>query len=208
LAHKVFDLLLLDVNLPTGARAGRSGGVELIKFVRNTLKLKHLPVIVFGEQQDAALLKECLDLGVQKFLPRTWIGAERLGAVMVQELVRSALDEKRMYDREQEYEVTHKLITDLTEVILPLGVSLSAEKDFNRLLEKILLQTRSLCNADAGSIYLRTEADTLRFVTVYTLSLKLAMGGTTGIAIPFPELHLYDADTGKPNQRNVATYSA
>ena len=34
------------------------------------------------------------------------------------------------------------------------------------------------------------------------------MGGTTCTEIPFPPLPLYDETTGKPNERNVATYAA
>ena len=54
-----------------------------------------------------------------------------------------------------------KLSNDLN-VLLPLGIALSTEKDPDRLRERILLEARSICHADAGLLYLRTEDDLLR----------------------------------------------
>ena len=101
-----------------------------------------------------------------------------------------------------------KLADDLMRVILPLGAALSAEKDFNRLLERILLEAKSICNADAGTLYLRTEDDHLEFAMMRTESLGIAMGGTTGKEIPFAPLPLYDRVSGDPNNANVATHVA
>lgn len=46
--------------------------------------------------------------------------------------------------------------------LLEVGVLLSAERDINKLLEKILECVMELSNCDAGTLYLR-DADTLRF---------------------------------------------
>jgi sigma-B regulation protein RsbU (phosphoserine phosphatase) len=78
------------------------------------------------------------------------------------------------------------------------------EKDLNRLLEKIVLEAKGLCNADGGTLYLSSLDNTLRFTIMHTTSLKIAMGGTTGIPIPIPPLRMYDA-TGAPNYANVTT---
>ena len=95
----------------------------------------------------------------------------------------------------------------LLRTVIPVGVRLSAERDFNRLLETILLEAQELTNADAGTLYLVTEAQTLRFVIMRTNSLNIAMGGTTGKPITVPDVPLYDED-GKPNHRNVASHAA
>ncbi|MBF0425055.1 MAG: GAF domain-containing protein [Magnetococcales bacterium] len=87
-----------------------------------------------------------------------------------------------------------------------LGIALSSERDTNRLLENILLGAKELTNADAGTIYLATDRRTLKFEIIRTDSLKIAMGGTTGIPINFPELPLYR--DGKPNLAMVAAYCA
>ncbi len=97
-----------------------------------------------------------------------------------------------------------KRADDLLHVVIPIGVELSSEKDFNRLLEKMLIETKTFCRADAGSLYLRTEDEKLRFVIVRNEALQMAYGGTTGIQPPFDPLPLFDG-AGKPNRRNVAT---
>ena len=87
-----------------------------------------------------------------------------------------------------------------------IGVALSAEPDNNRLLEVILLGAKELTNADGGTLYSVTEDARLKFEIMRTLSLSIAMGGTTGIQIPFPSLPIYLED-GKPNNNMVAAYS-
>lgn len=87
-----------------------------------------------------------------------------------------------------------------------IGVALSAEHDNNRLLETILLGAKELTNADGGTLYLLTEDNKLKFEIVRTLSLDIAMGGTTGKQITFPALPIY-LDDGTPNTNMVAAYS-
>ncbi|MBF0142650.1 MAG: GAF domain-containing protein [Magnetococcales bacterium] len=88
-----------------------------------------------------------------------------------------------------------------------IGIALSTEKDSDRLLETILLGAKELCNADAGTLYSMTEERTLKFSIIRTDSLHIAMGGTTGVAIPFPPLRLY-RDDGEPNLQHIAAFVA
>jgi hypothetical protein len=87
-----------------------------------------------------------------------------------------------------------------------IGVALSAEHDNKRLLEIILLGAIELTNADGGTLYTVTEEGTLKFEILRTISLNVAMGGTTGKPISFPPLPIYLAD-GSPNINMVAAYS-
>jgi HD-GYP domain-containing protein (c-di-GMP phosphodiesterase class II) len=87
-----------------------------------------------------------------------------------------------------------------------IGVALSVEHDNNRLLEVILLGAKELTNADGGTLYTVTEEGKLKFEIMRTLSLDIAMGGTTGKEIPFPPLPIYLED-GMPNTNMVAAYS-
>ncbi len=87
-----------------------------------------------------------------------------------------------------------------------IGIALSAEHDNNRLLEIILMGAKELTNADGGTLYTVTEEATLKFEILRTLSLNIAMGGSTGKDIPFPTLPIYLED-GKPNNNMVAAYS-
>jgi hypothetical protein len=51
------------------------------------------------------------------------------------------------------------------------------------------------------------DGQSLRFEILCTDSLQIAMGGTSGHAISFPNLPLQDA-SGAPNDSLVAVYSA
>ncbi len=89
-----------------------------------------------------------------------------------------------------------------------IGAALSKERDITRLLESILVAAKTITHADGGTLYRVTEdAKALRFEILKTDSLKIAMGGTSGRPIDFPNLPLYDAQ-GDPNDSLVAAYSA
>jgi GAF domain-containing protein len=94
------------------------------------------------------------------------------------------------------------------EQLNQVGVSLSKERDITRLLETILLAAKSITHADGGTLY-RTMDDgrSLRFEILRTDSLSIAMGGTSGAEMNFPNLPLTN-DQGQPNDSLVAAYAA
>ncbi len=94
----------------------------------------------------------------------------------------------------------------LLQRVIPIGVALSAEKDFNRLLESLVAEAQSVTGADAGTLYLLDE-DALRFVILRNTSLNITMGGTSGNEITFYPVRLHD-ETGRENRANVASYAA
>ena len=92
--------------------------------------------------------------------------------------------------------------------LIRAGIALSTEHNHERLMEMILLEAKELSQAEGGTIYLATEdREGLRFAIMRNDLLDIALGGTTGKAIPFPPLRLRDA-SGAPNRRNVATHAA
>jgi HD-GYP domain-containing protein (c-di-GMP phosphodiesterase class II) len=93
------------------------------------------------------------------------------------------------------------------ELLYRVGIALSAERNKDRLLEMILLEAKNLCNADGGTLYLRTDDDHLKFAIMRTDSLGIALGGTTGTPITFAPIPMLDAN-GQPNLKNVATAAA
>lgn len=95
----------------------------------------------------------------------------------------------------------------LLRTVIPIGVSLSAEKDFNRLLETVVVQAQEITHADAGTLYLVEEGQRLRFMIVRNTLLGLMTGGTTGNPVTFPPIPLYKPD-GEQNRANVASYVA
>ncbi len=90
--------------------------------------------------------------------------------------------------------------------LIEAGIALSAERNHDVLVEKILLEAKSLSNADGGTLYLRSDDERhLRFTILRNDTLDIAMGGTTGKDIPFPPLNIFDPDSGEPNFHNVCT---
>jgi sigma-B regulation protein RsbU (phosphoserine phosphatase) len=102
---------------------------------------------------------------------------------------------------------SEKLADDLIRVILPIGIALSAEKDFDRLLESILIQAKSVCNADGGTLYL-PEDNRLKATIMRNDSLNITMGGPTREKVPYLTVPLYEETTGEPNRHNIASYVA
>ena len=87
-----------------------------------------------------------------------------------------------------------------------IGVALSKETDTNRLLEAILVAAQKITNADGGTLYRMTEERTLKFEIMRNDTLQIAMGGTTGVEIPFYPVHLFDKDA-VPIKSMVAAYA-
>ena len=92
------------------------------------------------------------------------------------------------------------------EYLNAIGIALSQERDINRLLETILVAAKNLTRADGGTLY-RLAGDKLQFEIVRTDSLSIAMGGSSGNAVPFYPIPLHDKD-GKPNYTMIAAYAA
>jgi CHASE3 domain sensor protein len=90
---------------------------------------------------------------------------------------------------------------DLLEVVIPIGVELASERDFNQLLETMLLEAKAFCHADAGTLYLLRAEDEaagapgrLEFVIVRNDTKGIAMGGTAEQAVTFAPLPLVSED--------------
>ncbi len=91
--------------------------------------------------------------------------------------------------------------------LIEIGIALSAEKDTNTLMERILLEAKAMGNADGGTLYIRTRDDELKFEIVRTDSLGIAQGGTTGVEVTLPPVKMFD-DNRQPNTKNIVSYSA
>jgi HD-GYP domain-containing protein (c-di-GMP phosphodiesterase class II) len=92
------------------------------------------------------------------------------------------------------------------EYLNAIGIALSQERDITKLLETILVAAKNLTHADAGTLY-RLSDGKLQFEIVRTDSLSIAMGGSSGNAVPFYPIPLHGPD-GKPNYTMIAAYAA
>ncbi|WP_027399130.1 HD family phosphohydrolase [Anaerovorax odorimutans] len=72
--------------------------------------------------------------------------------------------------------------------ILDIGIALTAEKDYNRLLEKILTEARNITNADGGTLYI-LDNNKLYYKIMQTKSMNIHKGGD-GEKIDFPPVEM------------------
>jgi CHASE3 domain sensor protein len=97
-----------------------------------------------------------------------------------------------------------KRADDLLNVVIPIGVALSSEKDFHQLLERILVEAMAFCHVDRGTLLLR-EGNTLKFVMIRVQSRAIKMGDTSTIPIPFAPLPLSHTEHQDPVYNHPAT---
>ena len=193
------DVVLLDIQMP------ELDGYQTLAEIKRTDTLWHLPVIMISAVDELDSVVRCIELGADDYLSKPF------NHVLLRARIGACLEKKRLRDQEQAYlmriKTEQKRANDLLNVVIPIGIALSVEQDFHRLLERIVLEAKRLCNADGATLYLPAEDNTLKISILHTDSLNIAMGGTTGIEIPYPALHLYDPVTGVPNHHNVVTHA-
>jgi CHASE3 domain sensor protein/GAF domain-containing protein len=95
----------------------------------------------------------------------------------------------------------------LLNVVIPIGVDLSSEKDFNRLLEKMLVEAKTFCQANAGTLYLRTEDNHLKYVIVHNDQMNLRQGGLSAEKPTYPPLPIHDPEKDHPAE-HVSVHAA
>ncbi len=105
---------------------------------------------------------------------------------------------------------SHAPNLSILDTLNEIGIALSAEKDMDSLLERILINAKKLTGADGGTLYLfNDKIKALEFRIVRTDSLGIKLGGKTGapISTNFRPLPLY-LDNGTPNEQMIAAYAA
>jgi HD-GYP domain-containing protein (c-di-GMP phosphodiesterase class II) len=91
------------------------------------------------------------------------------------------------------------------EFLTRVSLRLAKERNRQRFLEAVLDEAQSLCHADGGTLYLRTDSDELAFVLVQNTSLGIRLGREgTQDKIRFDPIPLFGPD-GTPNLANVAS---
>lgn len=109
--------------------------------------------------------------------------------------------------RVREFELSKRVAG--MELLFDVGLALTAERNHDRLIEKILLEAKQFCRADGGTIYLVTDDEHLEFAIMRNDTMGTALGGTTGKPLDdMPRIPLADPESGEPNRRNIAAYAA
>ncbi|MBK6325800.1 MAG: SpoIIE family protein phosphatase [Chloroflexi bacterium] len=200
LTSYAYDLVMIDVTLASAADH------EFLRRIQAHPRLNQLPVILLATPLQMEAIANALEMGAVDYLftpvPNILLKARLTTHLQQREVRAQALSCLNAFNSMKQ------LADDLREVILPLGIALSAEKNFDRLLETIVVEAKAICNADAATLYLRTEDERLAFTVMRTYSLNLAYGGPDAPAIPIAPLPLFMPNSGQPNHNNIATYVA
>jgi sigma-B regulation protein RsbU (phosphoserine phosphatase) len=190
------DLVLLGLGIP------KVDGHQVLEHMKSEAELDHVGVIVVSAASSPDSIVRCMQLGADDYI------REPFSMALLDTRINVLLEKKRLLRAQQQHIQKIERVADLMErVILPMGIALSTETDFDRLLERILLEAKSVCKADAGTLYMRTGDNKLRFAIVRTESLGIALGGTSGNPVNFPTIPLY-LESGDPNHHNVASHVA
>ncbi len=192
-----YDLLLLGVSLP------KLSGYQVLEHMKADDTLSAIPVIMISSNADLDSVARCIELGADDYIQEPF--TNELLDLRLRITEQKNLNES---DQQEHLRRVERLADQMENVILPMGIALSTETDFDRLAQRILVEAKQVCNADAGTLYMRAPDDTLRFAIVITESLGIHLGGTSGKPVNFPPLPMYDRVTGKPNLNNVASYVA
>ncbi len=193
------DLVLLDIQTPA------LKGLELLEQIKRADALHQRPILALGGANASETVEKALCMGAEDFLLAPF--TPQLLKARIRECLEKQLLRDEVRSQSLKLAALEKLATDFTQTILPLGIALSAEKDLDRLLERIVLEVKAICNADMGILYQRGEDNCLKFAILRNDSLNAAWGGTTGYEITLPPAPLFGAD-GKPNHTFVAAYVA
>ena len=179
-----FDLVLLRL------MAAGLDGLAVLETAGSEPALCDVPILALAaaDQQEAIALS--LEIGADDYLVLPCENA------VLERRVRRCLEIRSLRRRDQghqsQLEAERRRVDDLVKAVIPIGVSLMAETNFDRLLEAILVEAKSLCNADGGTLYLRTADDQLSFSILRNDSLGIALGGSSATPVSFPPLPLRD----------------
>lgn len=170
-----FDLILLDIMMP------EMNGYQVLEEIKKDELLRHIPVIMITALDAVESVVKCIEMGAEDYITKPF------NPVLLKARVSSCLGKKRFHDQEEQYrkmienqnhildERVREQVKDISDLI-QIGIALSAEKDYDKLLNLILSKSMELVNCDGGSLYILEEGKgserNLAFKIVENLSIS------------------------------------
>ncbi len=157
-----------------GFGKGARDAATFIANYRSSPWFRRVPLIALVESRDEGILQLCMEWGCDDAMLKP-IRSDQLRR-------RIRLWSIRYRLREKEREAADRALRDFeraaafADVIVPLGVAMMAEDNFESLLEMILAQARKFCAADGGTIYLLRDDRRLEFKIMVNESLGVVHG--------------------------------
>lgn len=198
LADISIDLVIMHIAL------AQTEAFAAMEYLRQNPGLRHVPIILLGELTEMPDIVRGVAYGEVDYLPlpleKTLLRAKVISNIEKQLLLKQALSSLSAFN------TMKKVAADLKQVILPLGLSLSAAPNLNQLLQLIVTEAQAICHADTGILLLRTETDVLRHAVVLNRRRDISWNETNGAEPPFASIPMFTA-VGQPNQDVAARVS-
>lgn len=186
------DLLIIDDDILADET------FRLLKLLRISSRNVDMPILVIGKE--GVFVSRCMELGASDFLMAP------IDPLLIELRVRTMLKNSHQTMKTR----IQKLAQHIKEIVLSDKPELRFGRDMNidYFLEHVLSEVQGIYNADAGTVYLKTEDETLIFAVMHTQSLGIRRGGTAEETIKdMPAIPLFD-EHGEPNHHNVASHVA
>lgn len=190
LLHSVtYDTLLVDVSLP------ELEGLKLIYLVRRQYSAAELPILAIADADSPEACNAALLAGANDYLVKP------VDTINLALRVRNLLTINGIYNSTRK--VHHRLEREVASsaaklnLLIDNSLLMATTRDQPTLVRHTLFEGKRLLQCDAASMYLVTEQKTLRFAM-----------RTRDDALVSNDIALFDATTGKPNERYVSTYCA
>ncbi|MCC6805689.1 MAG: response regulator, partial [Anaerolineae bacterium] len=136
-----YDLLLLGVRLPT------LSGYQVLEHMKRIPGQVATPVIMVSSIADSEIVARCIELGADDYIQEPFTKELLETRVRITKQKQDIQNEQQLHINRVE-----KLADQMEHVILPMGIALSTETDFDRLGQRILMEAKDICNADAGTL--------------------------------------------------------
>ena len=167
------DLVLLSLD------AAERDGYAFLNTWRGEPALNRVPVVITARRQAAlGRLARCVEHGASDYI--THPHQPMLLRARLQNVLQRKLLQEQATMALGAFNEIEKIADDLRLVILPLGASLAAEADYDRLIARVVAEAQTICNADAGVLYLADDAGRLHYTYVHVHSLGFTYAEPTG----------------------------
>ena len=198
LATESIDLVIIQVQM------AMQDEFLVLNQLRQTANLRHTPVIITAAIDEMPLVAKCITFGEIDILPLP-IEPSILQHRVVANLEKQQLL-KQVLSSLAAFNAMKRVTDDLKRIILPLGIKLSIEQDFEQLLYLIVSEAKSICRAEMGVLYLRVENNQLDPAIVINDRLGISWIGAEQQSQPYSSVALYN-EQGQPNH-NITTLAA
>jgi len=184
------DLIITDINMP------QMSGLEMLKEI--SLLNSSVPSIITTAHNEQDYYKDAIDLNVKGYILKPIVISKLLTIIseIIDDIEKQEIQEKNF-----------KYLVEANRKLIDIGYKISSEKNYNKLLENILMGAKDLSNADGGTLYIfNQDENSLEFKIVSNSSLKISHGGSHQ-EISWPALKLYDSNN-QINRKNVSIMCA